>query len=122
MPPLKIAALVAVLLAAALASLSPATASTVLSSNELKIRSDVIVVGKGDFSDQNTPLAGVIRPGRVLKGARQAEYRIEIQDHRNQDPELPPPWLPTEDYVKATFYLMRQDDGRYRVIGTDDAK
>jgi len=121
MPSRKVAP-AAVLLAALLTSLSPATASTVLSLGAMKARADVIVVGKGDFSDLSTPLTGTIRPSRVLKGVRQAQYRIVITNDFDPRTDLPPPWLPTQDHIKATFYLGQQEDGRYYVMGTENEK
>jgi hypothetical protein len=110
------------MLLALLASPPPAAASSVLSVNELQARSDVIVVGKGDFSDPQAPKSGVIRPGRVLKGVRQAEYRIEVPENYSWETDAPPHWLPIKDRVKAKFFLLRQDNGRYVVLGTDGEK
>ncbi|WP_157223865.1 hypothetical protein [Caulobacter sp. AP07] len=101
------------------ASPSPVGASSVLSTNGLKFYSDVIVVGKGDFSDPNSPMTGVIRARRVLKGVRQPEYRIVVRNDYRSDTD-PPQWFPDKDYIKAKFYLVKQSDERYFVLGTED--
>ncbi len=96
-------------------------ASTVLSTNGLKAYSDVIVVGVGDFSDPNSPMTGVIRARRVLKGVRQAEYRIVVRNDYDVSAD-PPQWMPDKDRIRAKFYLVKQSDGRYFVLGTEGEK
>ena len=100
---------------------STAAASSVLSRGALEASSDVIVVGKGDFSDRNAPMTGVIRPRHVLKGVRQVEYEIQIKNDYRSDTDVPQ-WFPVEEYIKAKFFLVRQSDGSYFVLGTEGVK
>jgi hypothetical protein len=105
----------ATLIAALLAtSAVEASACSVLGLDAEHAAADAVV--DGTFR-QTGPLAGVIAPTRVQKGAGLNRYQVtwEPPSAEADGVACPPSWFPLHEREQGTFYLHRLADGRFLI-------